>query len=74
LFLIIFTWTPPHFWRSPSRAATSTPRWDPDDAVTHGIAFTRLQIVLYTILLGLSTLLPVLTRMSGVIYLLAAIP
>jgi len=42
--------------------------------VTHGIAFTRLQIVLYTILLGLSTLLPVLTRMSGVIYLLAAIP
>jgi protoheme IX farnesyltransferase len=75
LFLIIFTWTPPHFWalaiaRRDEYAKVGIPMMP----VTHGIAFTRLQIVLYTILLGLSTLLPVLTRMSGVIYLLAAIP
>ena len=41
--------------------------------VTHGIPYTRLQIVLYTILLVLSTLLPVLSSMSGLIYLIAAI-
>jgi protoheme IX farnesyltransferase len=75
LFLIIFTWTPPHFWalaiaRRDEYAKVGIPMMP----VTHGIPFTRLQIVLYTILLGLSTLLPVLTRMSGVIYLLAAIP
>ncbi len=75
LFLIIFTWTPPHFWalaiaRRDDYAKVNIPMMP----VTHGIPFTRLQIVLYTILLGLSTLLPVLTRMSGVVYLLAAIP
>jgi heme o synthase len=74
LFLIIFTWTPPHFWalaiaRRDDYAKVGIPMLP----VTHGIPFTRLQIVLYTILLGLSTLLPVLTRMSGLIYLLAAI-
>jgi protoheme IX farnesyltransferase len=70
LFLIIFTWTPPHFW------ALASARRD-DDAkvgipmlpVTHGIPYTRLQIVLYTILLILTTLLPYLTGMSGFIYL-----
>jgi len=41
--------------------------------VTHGIPFTRLHIVLYTILLGVATMLPVLSRMSGLIYLVAAI-
>jgi protoheme IX farnesyltransferase len=75
LFLIIFTWTPPHFWalaiaRRDDYAKVGIPMMP----VTHGIPFTRLQIVLYTILLGVSTLLPVLTRMSGVLYLLAAIP
>jgi protoheme IX farnesyltransferase len=74
LFLIIFTWTPPHFWalaiaRRDDYAKVGIPMMP----VTHGIPFTRLQIALYTILLGLSTLLPVLTRMSGVLYLLAAI-
>src|SRR6202789_406975 len=74
LFLIIFTWTPPHFWalaiaRRDDYAKVGIPMMP----VTHGIPFTRLQIVLYTILLGLSTLLPVLTGMSGIIYLLAAI-
>ena len=74
LFLIIFTWTPPHFWalaiaRRDDYAKVGIPMMP----VTHGIPFTRLQIVLYTILLGLSTLLPVLTRMSGLIYLVASI-
>jgi protoheme IX farnesyltransferase len=75
LFLIIFTWTPPHFWAlAIARRDEYAKAGIPMMPVTHGIPFTRLQIVLYTILLGLSTLLPVLTRMSGVIYLLAAIP
>ena len=74
LFLIIFTWTPPHFWalaiaRRDDYAKVGIPMMP----VTHGIQFTRLQIVLYTILLGLSTLMPVLTRMSGLIYLVASI-
>jgi protoheme IX farnesyltransferase len=74
LFLIIFTWTPPHFWalaiaRRDDYAKVGIPMLP----VTHGIPFTRLQIVLYTILLGLSTILPVLTRMSGLIYLAAAV-
>ncbi len=74
LFLIIFTWTPPHFWalaiaRRDDYAKVGIPMLP----VTHGIPHTRLQIVLYTILLVLSTLLPVLTGMSGLIYLVAAI-
>jgi protoheme IX farnesyltransferase len=74
LFLIIFTWTPPHFWalaiaRRDDYAKVGIPMLP----VTHGIPYTRLQIVLYTILLVLSTLLPVLTSMSGLIYLIAAI-
>jgi protoheme IX farnesyltransferase len=74
LFLIIFTWTPPHFWalaiaRRDDYAKVGIPMLP----VTHGIPYTRLQIVLYTILLVLSTLLPVLTGMSGLIYLLAAV-
>jgi protoheme IX farnesyltransferase len=74
LFLIIFTWTPPHFWalaiaRRDDYAKVGIPMLP----VTHGIPYTRLQIVLYTILLVLSTLLPVLTRMSGLLYLVVAI-
>ena len=74
LFLIIFTWTPPHFWalaiaRRDDYAKVGIPMLP----VTHGIAYTRLQIVLYTILLILSTLLPYLSGMSGLIYLAAAI-
>jgi len=70
LFLIIFTWTPPHFWalaiaRRDDYAKVGIPMLP----VTHGIPYTRLQIVLYTILLVLSTLLPYLTGMSGLIYL-----
>jgi protoheme IX farnesyltransferase len=74
LFLIVFTWTPPHFWalaiaRRDEYAKVGIPMLP----VTHGIAYTRLQILLYTILLVLVTMLPYLTGMSGFIYLFAAI-
>ncbi|MBA3563674.1 MAG: protoheme IX farnesyltransferase [Gammaproteobacteria bacterium] len=74
LFLIIFAWTPPHFWalaiaRRDEYAKVGIPMLP----VTHGDAFTRLHILLYTILLVLVTLLPYLTRMSGLIYLAAAL-
>jgi heme o synthase len=74
LFLIIFTWTPPHFWalaiaRRDDYAKVGIPMLP----VTHGIPYTRLQIVLYTILLILTTLLPFLTGMSGWVYLVAAL-
>jgi protoheme IX farnesyltransferase len=74
LFLIIFTWTPPHFWalaiaRRDDYAKVGIPMLP----VTHGIPYTRLQIVLYTILLALTTLLPYLSGMSGFIYLGAAL-
>jgi protoheme IX farnesyltransferase len=70
LFLIIFTWTPPHFWalaiyRKEEYALVDIPMLP----VTHGAAFTRLQILLYTILLVIVTTLPYLTGMSGLIYL-----
>jgi protoheme IX farnesyltransferase len=74
LFLIIFTWTPPHFWAlAIARRDDYAKAGIPMLPVTHGIAYTRLQIVLYTILLVLSTLLPYLTGMSGFIYLASAI-
>jgi protoheme IX farnesyltransferase len=74
LFLIIFVWTPPHFWalaiaRRDEYASAGIPMLP----VTHGLAYTRLQVLLYTVLLTLVTLLPYLTRMSGLIYLLAAL-
>jgi heme o synthase len=74
LFCIIFTWTPPHFWalaiaRRDDYAKVGIPMLP----VTHGTEFARLQIVLYTILLVVATVLPVLTGMSGLIYLAAAI-
>jgi protoheme IX farnesyltransferase len=74
LFLIIFTWTPPHFWalaiaRKDEYAQVNIPMMP----VTHGIEFTRLQILLYTILLFIVGLLPWLTGMSGWLYLLGAI-
>jgi len=70
LFLIIFVWTPPHFWalaiyRKEEYALVDIPMLP----VTHGVAFTRLQILLYTILLVIVTTLPYLTGMSGLIYL-----
>jgi len=74
LFLIIFVWTPPHFWalaiaRRDEYARAGIPMLP----VTHGLAYARLQVLLYTVLLTLVTLLPYLTRMSGLIYLLVAL-
>jgi protoheme IX farnesyltransferase len=74
LFLIIFVWTPPHFWalaiaRRDDYAKVGLPMLP----VTHGIEYTRLQVLLYTVLLFVVTLLPYLTRMSGLIYLVAAL-
>ncbi|NVK22871.1 MAG: protoheme IX farnesyltransferase [Kangiellaceae bacterium] len=74
LVLIIFTWTPPHFWAlSIHRIEDYAKAEIPMLPVTHGEDFTKTSIVLYTILLILSTLLPYLTHMSGVIYLVGAI-
>jgi heme o synthase len=74
LFMIIFTWTPPHFWslaiaRREEYAKVGIPMLP----VTHGIPYTRLQILFYTILLILCTLIPVVIGMSGLIYLAAAL-
>jgi protoheme IX farnesyltransferase len=73
LFLIVFVWTPPHFWslaiyRKEEYALVDIPMLP----VTHGTAFTRLQILLYTILLVIVTTLPYLTGMSGLVYLAGA--
>ena len=74
LFLIIFAWTPPHFW-----ALAIARRKDYEDAdipmlpVTHGLDFTRLHILLYTLLLFIVSLLPFLTGMSGIAYLFGAL-
>jgi protoheme IX farnesyltransferase len=73
LFLIIFAWTPPHFWalaiaRHDDYARTGIPMLP----VAYGVEFTRLHILLYTILLVIVTLLPYLTGMTGLIYLAAA--
>ena len=74
LALIIFAWTPPHFWalaihRREEYAAVDIPMLP----VTHGVAFTKLHILLYTIIMFLITLLPFATRMSGPLYLLGAV-
>lgn len=74
LFLIIFVWTPPHFWALAIARREEYAKVDiPMLPVTHGVEFTRLQILLYTILLLITTLLPYLTGMSGLIYLVNAV-
>ena len=74
LVLIIFAWTPPHFWalaiyRKDEYAKESIPMLP----VTHGVAFTKLQIVLYTIILFIVSILPYIVLMSGAIYLISAV-
>ena len=74
LFLIIFVWTPPHFWalaiaRKDEYAKVGIPMLP----VTHGEEYTRLHILLYTILLVVITVIPYLTGMSGLIYLATAL-
>ena len=73
LFLIVFIWTPPHFWALAIHRRDEYKKAQvPMLPVTHGLDFTRVQILLYTVLLFLVTLLPYLTGMSGVIYLISA--
>lgn len=74
LFLIIFAWTPPHFWalalyRTEDYARAGLPMLP----VTHGEQYTRLSVLLYTCILFAVTLLPFATRMSGWLYLFAAV-
>ncbi|HZR02697.1 MAG TPA: heme o synthase [Burkholderiales bacterium] len=74
LFLIIFAWTPPHFWalalyRKNEYAKAGIPMLP----VTHGDRFTRLHVLLYTLILLAVSLLPFSTRMSGPLYLAAAL-
>ena len=74
LFLIIFIWTPPHFWalaiaRKDEYAQAGIPMLP----VTHGVPYTRLQVLLYTVLLVLVTLMPWIVRMSGLVYLAAVL-
>ena len=74
LFLIIFAWTPPHFWSlALYRAQDYAKGGLPMLPLTHGPRYTRLMIVLYTCVLFAVTLLPYAIRMSGVVYLGAAI-
>lgn len=74
LFLIIFVWTPPHFWALAIHRRQEYAKADiPMLPVTHGVAFTRLHILLYTVMLMLVTLLPFLIGMSGWLYLAAAV-
>jgi protoheme IX farnesyltransferase len=75
LFLIVFVWTPPHFWalalyRQHDYAKAGIPMLP----VTHGARFTQLHVLLYTVLLAGVTLLPFATHMSGWIYLLGVVP
>jgi len=74
LCLIIFLWTPPHFWAlALYRAEDYRKAGLPMLPVTHGNEFTRLHVLLYTLVLFASTLLPFIFRMSGVVYLVAAV-
>jgi len=70
LFLIIFAWTPPHFWALAIHRRAEYAKADiPMLPVTHGVAFTRLHVLLYTIVLTGVTIMPYLTGMSGTFYL-----
>ena len=74
LFLIIFLWTPPHFWAlALYRVEDYRKSGLPMLPVTHGNEFTRLQILLYTIVLLAACLLPFMTQMSGWLYLFFAV-
>jgi protoheme IX farnesyltransferase len=74
LFLIIFAWTPPHFWALAIYRRKDYANADiPMLPITHGVDFTRQQILLYTVLLFVVSLLPFATYMCGPIYLVGAL-
>ncbi|WP_417659488.1 heme o synthase [Pseudidiomarina sp.] len=73
LVMIVFTWTPPHFWALAVHRAKDYAKAEiPMLPVTHGIEFTKTCILLYTVLLGIICLLPYIVGMSGVIYLVGS--
>jgi len=74
LFLVIFIWTPPHFWALAIKRREEYKKADiPMLPVTHGVAFTKMQILLYSLMLLAVSLLPFVIRMSGIIYLIGAL-
>ena len=74
LFLIIFIWTPPHFWALAIHRRDEYAKVDiPMLPVTHGVPFTRLQILLYTVMLIVVSVLPFVFKMSGPFYLAGAL-
>ncbi len=74
LFGIIFAWTPPHFWALAIYRKEDYAKADiPMLPVTHGVEFTQLHIMLYTVILIIVTIFPFLTGMSGLIYLTGAL-
>jgi protoheme IX farnesyltransferase len=74
LFLIIFIWTPPHFWALAIERRDEYAKVDiPMLPVTHGIEYTRIQVLLYTVLLLITSILPTIFGMSGLIYLVGAL-
>lgn len=74
LALIIFAWTPPHFWALAIERKNEYAKVDvPMLPVTHGIAYTKLHILLYTIIMILVTLMPYIIGMSNILYLFSAI-
>ena len=74
LFLIVFVWTPPHFWSLAIRRREEYAKAGlPMLPVTHGVRFTKQHILLYTLMLMAVTLMPFVTRMSGLIYLAGAV-
>jgi protoheme IX farnesyltransferase len=75
LCLIIFLWTPPHFWAlALYRAEDYRKSGLPMLPITHGAEFTRLHVLLYTLILVAATLLPFIQGMSGWFYLVSALP
>ncbi|MBR9907594.1 MAG: protoheme IX farnesyltransferase [Gammaproteobacteria bacterium] len=73
LVMIVFTWTPPHFWALAVHRAKDYAKAEiPMLPVTHGVEFTKTCILLYTILLGVICLLPYIVGMSGIIYLIGS--
>ena len=74
LFLVIFVWTPPHFWALAIRRRREYARANiPMLPVTHGVQFTKLNILLYTLMLFAVTLMPFVIQMSGLIYVSGAV-
>ena len=74
LFLIIFIWTPPHFWALAIERRDEYAKVDiPMLPVTHGVEYTRIQVLLYTVLLLVTSVLPFVFGMSGLIYLAGAL-